>query len=114
MPLYIVSYPPEITGRVNETVTITVEVYNDSTDTVTCRLEVVDHNNKVVAYDTKDIAPMSSDVFQLSVTLSYPRGSYTWKIRAYNSTTGAIDDEKTIAVIIQGYTTRIALEVIPL
>ncbi|RLG74653.1 MAG: hypothetical protein DRO14_05510 [Thermoprotei archaeon] len=94
----ITDYPSTVSGTPSETKTISVTVANNGDTDGDCTIRIKDHNNNIVAEDTKTISAGGSATFTLNITLPSDIGTYTWTIEAYNVTNDTVDDTKTFTV----------------
>ena len=94
----ITEYPSHVSGTPSETKTISVTVANNGDTDGDCTIRIKDHNNNIVAEDTKTISAGGSATYSLNITLPSETGTYTWTIEAYNVSTSNVDDSKTFTV----------------
>jgi len=94
----ITDYPSSVSGTPNETKTISITVANNGNADGDCTVRIRDHNNNIIAEQTKTITAGGSETYSLSITLPSTTGTYTWTIEAYNIDTNTIDDSKTFTV----------------
>ena len=94
----ITEYPSHVSGTPSETKTVNITVQNVGDTDGDCTIRIKDHNNNIVASDTKTISAGGSATFTLNITLPSDIGTYTWTIEAYNVTNDTVDDTKTFTV----------------
>jgi len=94
----ITSYPSSVSGSPSETKTVSITIENIGGSDGDCTVRIKDHNNNIVAEQTKTITAGGSATYSLNITLPSSSGTYTWTIEAYNVTNDTIDDTKSFTV----------------
>jgi len=102
-PLFrITKYPSSISAKPGSTFSISVTIANTGSVDGTVEVRVRDHTNNVVSSKQVYLAAGAEVSVTLSATAPSTAGTYTWKIEAYNTNTGTVDDTKTFTLSVTG------------
>jgi len=99
VPIFaITSYPSSVSGTPSSAMSISITVTNNGDIDGDCTVRIRDHNNNIVAEQTKTITAGGSATYSLQIILPSNAGTYTWTIEAYNITNDTVDDTKSFTV----------------